>query len=131
LNGGSPSKVDETNYINACYIKSSFKEQGTPNGLIIATQGPQPHTCESFWKMVLQNNVTKIVTLCKNIGDTYHDDACAYFPSHGSSQYQSISVANKSKVNQMEHVDVRNLLVSDGTQSIMVQHNHFKSWPDF
>jgi protein tyrosine phosphatase len=64
LDGGSPEKVDASNYINACYIKSSFKERGNPFGLIIATQGPQPHTCESFWKMVIENNVTKIVTLC-------------------------------------------------------------------
>ena len=64
LNGGSPDSINESNYINACYIKSSFKEPGNPFGLIIATQGPQPYTSESFWKMVIENNVTKIVTLC-------------------------------------------------------------------
>ena len=85
LNGGTPSNVNKNNYINASYIKSTYRESGNPNGLIIATQGPQLHTTESFWKMVLENNVTKIVTLCKNIGDTYHDDACAYFPSYGDS----------------------------------------------
>ena len=31
----------------------------------------------------------------------------------------------------MKHVDIRNLLVSDGKTSVKVQHNHFKSWPDF
>lgn len=30
-----------------------------------------------------------------------------------------------------KHVDVRNLVVTDGVRLIKVQHNHFKSWPDF
>ena len=120
LKGGTPDNVDSSTYINACFIKSSFREPGNPNGLIIATQGPQLNTIENFWKLVLENNVTKIVTLCQNIGNGYHDDAVQYFPPSNSSQFNSISVSNETKTKVTQHVDIRNLLVSDGQNSIKV-----------
>jgi len=75
--------IDKHSYINACYIKSAFKESNPrenqndvwPFGLIIATQGPQNNTLDSFWKMVVQNNVKKIVTLCNKIGNNRDADA--------------------------------------------------------
>ena len=80
--------MNEKHYVNASYIKSVFQEDNPlshnpeePFGLIIATQGPQKHSSEKFWKMVVQNNVTNIVTLCHNISDGHHGDACQYFPN--------------------------------------------------
>ena len=68
--------MNDSKYFSACYIKSSFKEKGNPFGLIIASEGPQEDDVESFWKMVIDNNVTKIVTLCHDIGGEYYPDAC-------------------------------------------------------
>jgi protein tyrosine phosphatase len=64
--------AEEKNYINASYIKSAFGEchpQKNPFGFIICTQGPQDYSVDSFWQMVIENNVKKIVTLCHKIGD--------------------------------------------------------------
>lgn len=76
-------------YINACFIKSAFREvnpvdipnEVAPYGLIIATQGPKKNTIDHFWSMVMQQNVTRIVTLCKNFGNSYNCDAAQYFPN--------------------------------------------------
>ena len=120
LGGATPDNVNESSYINACYIKSSLKEHGYPFGLMIATQGPQPHTIEHFWRLVLENNVTKIVTLCQNIGNGRHDDACQYFPDKGDAKYSRISVSNETKTKVTKHVDIRNFIVTDGVRSIKV-----------
>ena len=73
------------NYINASHIKSAHQEHRdgqTPFGLIIATQGPQHHTLSAFWQMIVQYNITKIVTLCHNISnDDNEADAVQYFPN--------------------------------------------------
>lgn len=64
------ASIDNDSYINASYIKSALKED---TGIMIATKGPQngyyDKTVESFWKMVLQNNVTRILAVCYRIGD--------------------------------------------------------------
>ena len=74
-NPGSPL-TDET-YINASYIKSAFRED---QELIIATQGPQRYSMHTFWNMVMQSNVKRIVTLCHKIGNKGDCDAYQYFP---------------------------------------------------
>ena len=45
-------EVKEDNYINASYIKSAYrehKESEDPFGYIIATQGPQDYSRQTFW----------------------------------------------------------------------------------
>lgn len=48
-------------YINANYVANPFR--GTPKQFI-AAQAPIPKTIGSFWKMVWQEAVLAIVTLC-------------------------------------------------------------------
>ena len=59
---------NEENYINACLIQSPYQE-GKENCLMIATQGPLNNTVESFWRMILQERVGMVVTLCHEIGE--------------------------------------------------------------
>jgi protein tyrosine phosphatase len=59
----------------------------------------------SFWKMVKQNNVKKIVTLCQIIGEGHHADAYQYFPVK---EGEKITLANgmvveSTKVTDSEH----------------------------
>ena len=76
---------DEKNFINASYIKTLYGEEneefGPPFGLMIATRGPTDHSIEQFWKMVIQQNIRRVVSLCQREKDTYYE--CAnYYPQH-------------------------------------------------
>lgn len=46
---------------------------------MIAAEGPTVETQNSFWKMIMQENVTKVFSLCDD------SDVCRYFPK--SSNY--------------------------------------------
>ena len=75
-------------YINACFVKSAYSEndlQSDPKGtdpfsLIICTPGPMKNTKENFWKMVKEQNVKRILTLCHKISDNPGSEAVQYFP---------------------------------------------------
>ena len=54
----------ESDYINACYVNSPFSgERGDKK--IIASQGPLPETTDDFWQMIIEQNVTMIVSTCR------------------------------------------------------------------
>ena len=61
----------DTDYINACFANSPFEKAGAEgtayNGdaKIICSQGPLPTTTDHFWQMIIENNVTMIVSTCK------------------------------------------------------------------
>ena len=61
--------MDKDMYMNANYIKTAFKEEymnskgESPFGFMIACSGPSFYETEAFWKMVVQNNVKRIVTV--------------------------------------------------------------------
>jgi len=50
-----------SDYINACYINSPF----AGDRKIIASQGPLPNTLDHFWQMIIENNVTMVVSTCR------------------------------------------------------------------
>lgn len=59
---------------DANYIKSPYCEElplSQKYGLMIASHGPTEKTQNDFWKMVISENVTKIVSLCEKMGDDY------------------------------------------------------------
>ena len=67
LRGQHQGQVD-SDYINACYVNSPFENADGSNygdKKIIASQGPLPQTTDHFWQMILENNVTMIVSTCK------------------------------------------------------------------
>lgn len=62
LKNGADLKVKpESDYINACYVNSPFGADTK----IIASQGPLPETTNDFWQMIIENNVTLVVSTCK------------------------------------------------------------------
>ena len=60
------SKDPAADYINACYMNSPFPAEGDYPGdrKIIASQGPLPQTTDHFWQMIIENNVTCVVSTC-------------------------------------------------------------------
>lgn len=58
-----PPNDNDTDYINAGYIDSPF-EGSNSDRKFIACQGPLPHTIKHLWRMVLQENVTLIISTC-------------------------------------------------------------------
>ena len=73
------SDTEKDLFINASYVKTPFGESAEqePYGHMIATRGPTKHTIEAFWKMVVQQDVKVIVSLCEN-GAT---ECADYFPN--------------------------------------------------
>ena len=69
--------IDSVNYIDASYIKSAYQED--TNGFIIAAAGVLSETIVNFWRMIYQNNVTRIVTLTQNL-HTECRNKTNYFP---------------------------------------------------
>lgn len=52
----------QESYINADYVHSPANNKDRK---IIASQGPRDNTTSHFWRMIVQENVTFIVTVCK------------------------------------------------------------------
>ena len=61
VTGADVDKNQASDYINACYINSPFGSDKK----IIASQGPLENTVDHFWQMIVENNVTLIVSTCK------------------------------------------------------------------
>ena len=116
-------KIDEKYRYSACYIKSAYQEFQAPNtctttdpfGFIIACAGPQVHNVDNFWKIVHQNNVTKIINLC----ESDPPETCQYVPDPEAQDddfafddskltFGDLKVANHKETHQ-EHATVRQL----------------------
>lgn len=68
-------------YINACFMNSPFPQpDGKGDKKIIASQGPLPHTTHDFWKMIVEQNVTMIVSTCKP-RENGRDKCNIFYPS--------------------------------------------------
>ena len=87
----------------------------------------------TFWRMVVQENVKLIVTLCQSIGGE-NADAHLYFPKNkgeklkldGGLEVETIQVA------ETEHVIKRKFKVHvPGQKEHCLVHNHFRSWKDW
>jgi protein tyrosine phosphatase len=66
--GVNLNEAPDSDYINACYVNSPFEnvnDSAKGDRKIIASQGPLPKTTDQFWQMILEQNVTMIVSTCK------------------------------------------------------------------
>ena len=78
LDPWSHKDTEKDLFINASFIKTPFGEsiEQEPYGHMIATRGPTKHTMEHFWKMIIQQDVKVIVSLCQEAnGDVYKECA--------------------------------------------------------
>lgn len=75
LKGGHPD------YINASYVNGYKKKKA-----YIIAQGPLPHTCRDFWKMVHERDCSVIVML-SGINEKSEEVCTRYWPSSGVEQF--------------------------------------------
>ncbi|XP_056013132.1 receptor-type tyrosine-protein phosphatase kappa-like isoform X2 [Ostrea edulis] len=120
------SSGKESNYINANYLENVDGEK-----IYIATQGPKPSTVLDFWRMVWQENATKIVNVT-NLKEGTKIKCEKYWPDRkqtlkkGEFRIQNIEetvyanyVIRKLKVTKKSSCDIR-----------IVFMFHYTEWPD-
>ena len=57
------NELSYNTFIDACYIQSSFQEPTLEHSLFIASQAPREDELNTFWKIIVQNNVKVIINL--------------------------------------------------------------------
>ncbi|XP_052250966.1 multiple epidermal growth factor-like domains protein 10 isoform X2 [Dreissena polymorpha] len=114
------------------YINASFIDGYTRRNEYIATLGPmskQLGNFATFWRMVWQQNVEKIV-MVTNLVEEGKDKCEKYWPSVGAPQmYDDIQVSCQSEDDYAEFTR-RTFTVIKDRQTRTLTQLHFTSWPD-
>ncbi|XP_014258399.1 tyrosine-protein phosphatase corkscrew isoform X3 [Cimex lectularius] len=115
-----------SDYINANYIKGD----DDPNGRVyIATQGCLPNTVVDFWKMIWEHN-TRVIVMTTKETERGKNKCARYWPDEGESvEYGRVKVDSVSTVSTTDYT-LRELSVTDGSETRTVYHYHFQGWPD-
>ena len=128
-------------YINASLVRNPDHEHPVQWRYIV-TQGPLSHTCGSFWRMVLQQNVKAIVMLT-NFEEGNRPKCDVYFPAKARDAltFEGIHIYNDSEPipNRAQGYVQRLLAVSESPliqsgdempELYRVAHFQFTEWPD-
>ena len=112
------------------YVNANFVEASTGGTKYIATQGPQPQTFESFWRMVWEANSTVIVMLTKEIENS-RTKCDRYWPDPTQPQlaYGDIIVSIERTANAEFHV-VRHLTLQRNGETRSVTQFCYTGWPE-
>lgn len=131
-------------YINANFIDGPLGELG--NRKIIGCQGPKPNTVPDLWRMIVQENVTLIVSTCNTV-EKGSQKCHRFWPSEeGEFEFAESTDLNSAlgaygihvessgpTVNFSEHLVMRRMKVSDsqlGIENREVRQLHYTGWPD-
>ncbi|XP_053317973.1 receptor-type tyrosine-protein phosphatase R isoform X2 [Spea bombifrons] len=109
-------------YINANFVKGYG---GAPRAFI-ATQGPMINTVNDFWQMIWQEDSPVIVMITKL---KEKNEKCVLYWPEKRGIYGNVEVLVNS-VNECEYYTVRILTLKQGSQSRIVKHYWYTSWPD-
>nr|DBA31129.1 TPA: hypothetical protein GDO54_007029 [Pyxicephalus adspersus] len=109
-------------YINANFIRG----YGGTEKTFIATQGPMINTVNDFWQMVWQEDVPVIVMITKL---KEKNEKCVLYWPEKRGIYGNVEVLVNS-VNEHEYYTIRILTLKQGSQSRIVKHYWYTSWPD-
>ena len=112
------------------YINANFIQTSADDTKYIATQGPQPQTFESFWRMVWEANSTVIVMLTKEIENS-RTKCDRYWPDPTQPQlaYGDIIVSIERTANAEFHV-VRHLTLQRNGETRSVTQFCYTGWPE-
>ncbi|XP_029453042.1 receptor-type tyrosine-protein phosphatase R [Rhinatrema bivittatum] len=111
-----------SSYINANYIKGYGGEMKA----FIATQGPMINTVNDFWQMVWQEDAPVIVMITKL---KEKNEKCVLYWPEKRGIYGKVEVLVNS-VKECDYYTVRQLTLKQGSQSRLVKHYWYTSWPD-
>ncbi|KAM4677202.1 receptor-type tyrosine-protein phosphatase R isoform 2-T2 [Discoglossus pictus] len=109
-------------YINANYIRG----YGCAVKAYIATQGPMINTVNDFWQMVWQEDTPVIVMITKL---KEKNEKCVLYWPEKRGIYGNVEVLVNS-VSECEYYTIRILTLKQGSQSRIVKHYWYTSWPD-
>ncbi|CAH2277887.1 receptor-type tyrosine- phosphatase R [Pelobates cultripes] len=109
-------------YINANFIKG----YGGTARAFIATQGPMINTVNDFWQMIWQEDSPVIVMITKL---KEKNEKCVLYWPEKRGIYGNVEVLVNS-VNECEYYTIRILTLKQGSQSRIVKHYWYTSWPD-
>ena len=88
------------------------------------------NTINAFWRLVEQQNVGKIITLCENIG--IGGDCSQYFPLEGNYRFKEFNIVLKKTEMQSDYLVRRDFeIVPEEGLTKKVSHYHFAGWPDW
>ncbi|ESO11686.1 hypothetical protein HELRODRAFT_108932 [Helobdella robusta] len=118
-------KSDETDYINASFIKVSNWRQN-----YIAAQGPLPKTVDDFWAMIWDYDVTMVVMACQEM-EGFPPKCQRYWNISKEEELKFGSLTVRMVLPRAEETIIcRKLLVTDGKSKRNVTHLHYTKWPD-
>ncbi|GMR60334.1 hypothetical protein PMAYCL1PPCAC_30529, partial [Pristionchus mayeri] len=118
-------KEGSHDYIHANWVAVPDKRQ------YICTQGPIAATIDDFWRMVWQEKCKSIVMLC-NIVECGKKKCEQYWPEAATQEtvYGALTVKATAKSEFEKLMTVTNLTVTDGSETLEVEHIIWNNWPD-
>ena len=117
-----------SDYVNASWIADA--QDAKPK--YIACQGPLEHTSESFWQMVLEQQVSNIIMLTA-VKENGREKCHSYFPTStmpSMLEYQDVAVFLEKEEQMPRGVVMRELRVKCNSISALVKHFQLQTWPD-
>lgn len=124
---------DRSEYVNIKHVKNDYINANYVDGYkkkrqFIASQGPLNTTIIDFWRLVWQNNVSKIV-MVTNVVERGKAKCAYYWPHEGSETYGAIKVRLEKEDIYPEYT-VRILEMTKGKEKKTLLQFHFTAWPD-
>ena len=115
------------------YINASLVEVPLVNRKYILTQGPLPHTCADFWRMIWEQQSTVVVMLNKII-EKNTIKCHPYWPRKEEEdiEFDEFKVTTRSENKTTSYITRDFLLENTNSgESRTVKHFHYVLWPDF
>ena len=115
------------------YINASTVRVSETNSSYIVTQGPLEDTLEDFWTMIIQQDVSVIVMLCRTLENGI-EKCHRYWPEPDEKplQFDDFSVRSE-QVAKYEGYQRRRFIISSNAEECprKVDQFHYYTWPDF
>ncbi|GMS88803.1 hypothetical protein PENTCL1PPCAC_10978, partial [Pristionchus entomophagus] len=110
-------------YIHANWVNIDDKRK------YICTQGPIVATIDDFWRMIWQEKSKSILMLC-NIVEQGKKKCEQYWPTEGEATYGHVTVKVVKSRTWNTVMTRTTLALSDGSESLDVEHIQWNDWPD-